>query len=303
MRLREEIRKIYPQVKFNEQLAKHTSLRIGGPAEYFVEIANKSELANLLKIAKRYNLEVFLLGAGTNLLVKDQGIRRLVIRLLGDFKKIELRDRSIFAGAGVGLPQLLKVSAEHNLGGMEFLAGIPGTVGGALVMNAGNPKEGIGKLVDSVEIMKSNGKIQILKKKDLHFSYRKSVFPKNSILLSCRLRLKKSKKETIIKVIRENSKERWEKQPRGYSAGSIFKNPPGDYAGGCGTTAGRLIEKAGLKGLRYGDAYISEKHANFILNRGKAKAKDILYLINKIKKRVKNKFGIDLELEIKIVGN
>lgn len=301
--IKTEIKKICKDVKFNESLAKHTSFRIGGPAEYFVEVANKSELANLLKIAKKYSLNIYLLGAGTNLLVKDRGIRGLVIRLLGDFRKIQFKNRLVFVGAGVGLPQLLKVSAEHNLGGIEFLAGIPGTVGGALVMNAGNPKEGIGDLVDSVEIMKPNGKIQILEKKDLHFSYRKSNFPKNSFLLSCWLRLKKSKKETIIKVVKERLKERWEKQPRGYSAGSVFKNPPADSAGSCRTTAGGLIEKAGLKGVKYGGAYISEKHANFILNRGNAKAKDVLYLIRKIKNTVKNKFGVDLDLEIKIIGN
>jgi UDP-N-acetylmuramate dehydrogenase len=294
--IKTEIKKICPQVKFKELLAKHTSLRIGGPAEYFVEVANRNELANLLKIAKKYNSKVFLLGAGTNVLVKDRGIKGIVIRLLGDFRKIQFKNRSVFVGAGVGLFQLLKISAEHNLEGIEFLAGIPGTVGGALVMNAGNPKEGIGNLVDSVKIMKPNGKIQIFKKKDLHFSYRRSNFPKGSLILSCWLRLKKSKKETIIKVIKERLKERWGKQPRGYSAGSVFKNPPDDYAG-------RLIEKAGLKGVKYGDAYISEKHANFILNRGKAKAKDVLYLIRKIKNTVKNKFGVDLELEIKILGN
>lgn len=300
--IKTEIKKICRDVKFNEPLAKHTSFRIGGPAEYFVEVKKRSELANLLKIAKKYNLKVFPLGAGTNLLVKDRGIRGLVIKLSGDFRKIQFKNHSVFVGAGVGLPRLLKVSAEHNLGGIEFLAGIPGTVGGALVMNAGNSKEGISNLVDSVEIMKQNGKIQILKKKKLHFSYRRSNFPKGSLILSCWLRLKKSKKKTIIKIVKKELKKRWEKQPRGYSAGSIFKNPRADYAGGCRTTAGRLIEEAGLKGVKYGDAYISKKHANFILNQGEAKAKDVLCLIRKIKNTVKEKFGVKLKLEIEIVG-
>lgn len=309
MKIKEEIKKICANVKFNEPLSKHTSFRIGGPAEYFVEVKKRSELVNLLKIAKKYNWKVFLLGAGTNLLVKDRRVKGLVIKLDGEFKKIEFSDKKVKTGAGVILPQLLKYCAENNLGGIEFLAGIPGTIGGALMMNAGGVNEGIGNLVDSVEVMKQNGKIQILRKKRLHFSYRRSNFPKGSLILSCWLRLKKSKKDTIIKIIKIQLRKRWEKQPRGYSAGSIFKNPPGDYAGGCRTTAGgcrttagRLIEQADLKGVKYGDAYISEKHGNFIINRGNAKAKDVLYLIRKIKKRVKKKFGVKLKLEIKIVG-
>ncbi len=294
--IKTEIKKICADVKFNEPLSKHTSLRIGGPAKYFVEVKKKSELVNLLKIAKKYNWKVFLLGAGTNLLVKDRRVKGLIIKLGGEFKKIKFSDKKVKVGAGVILPQLIKYCAENNLGGIEFLAGIPGTVGGALVMNAGNPKEGIGNLVDSVEIMKRNGKIQILKKKELHFSYRNSNFPVGSLILSCWLKLKNSKKDTIIKIIKIQLRKRWEKQPRGLSAGSVFKNPRGDYTG-------RLIEKADLKGVKYGDAYISEKHGNFIINRGNAKAKDVLYLIRKIKKRVKKKFGVKLKLEIKIVGN
>lgn len=293
--IKTEIEKICLQVKFNEPLAEYTSFRIGGPAEYFIEIENKNELVNLLKVARKYNLKVFPFGAGTNLLIKDKRVKGLVIKLNGEFKKIGISGEKVKVGAGVLLPQLIKQCARNNLGGMEFLAGIPGTVGGALVMNAGNPEEGIGDLVERVEVMSPAGEIKTLQKKDLHFSYRSSNLPAGSFILSCWLKLKKSKKDVIMKIIKEQLRKRWEKQPRGLSAGSIFKNPPGDYAG-------RLIEQAGLKGLKYGDAYISEKHANFIINRGKAKAKDALYLIRKIKSKVKEKFGVDLELEIKIVG-
>jgi len=304
MSILKEIKKICKDVKFDEPLAKHTSFKIGGPAEYFVEVGNRSELANLLRIVKKYNLSVFPLGAGTNVLVKDRGIRGLVIRLLGDFRKIRFKNHSVFVGAGVSLPQLLKVSAQHNLGGIEFLAGIPGTVGGALITNAGNPEKGIGDLVNRVEIMTYTGETKVLQKKDLKFIYRGSNLPENAFILSAEMDLKKSNKEIIKEKISEQLKKRWATQPREpYQAGSIFKNPPAESAGGCRTTAGRLIEKAGLKGVKYGGAYISEKHANFIINRGRAKAKDVIYLVRKIKDKVKEKFGINLELEIKIVGD
>lgn len=294
--IKTEIKKICPQVKFNEPLAKYTSFRIGGPAEYFVELKNRSELVNLLKVARKYNLKVFPFGAGTNLLIKNKRVKGLVIKLNGEFKKIEISGEKVKVGGGVLLPKLIKLCAKNNLGGIEFLAGIPGTVGGALVMNAGNPEGGIGDLVERVEVMSPAGEIKTLQKKDLHFSYRSSNLPAGSFILSCLLKLKKSKKDVIMKIIKEQLRKRWEKQPRELSAGSIFKNPPGDYAG-------RLIEQAGLKGLESGDAYISEKHANFIINQGKAKAKDVLYLIKKTKETVRKKFGVQLELEIKILGN
>lgn len=294
--IKEEIKKICKDVKFDEPLSKHTSFRIGGPAEYFVEVKNKSELVNLLKIARKYNLHIFLLGAGTNLLVKDLGIKGMVIRLLGDFKKIKFGNNSVSVGAGVNLPQLLKVSAQHNLGGMEFLAGIPGTVGGALVMNAGTHLGEIGDWVRRVEIMDLSGKTRVLERREINFFYRGSNLPENVFILSAEMDLKKIDKDVIEAKIKEKLKRRWATQPREpYQAGSIFKNPSGDYAG-------RLIEKAGLKGVKYGGAYISEKHGNFIINNGRAKAKDVIYLVRKIKRTVKEKFGIDLELEIKIIG-
>lgn len=296
MNIREEIKKICKDVKFDEPLSKHTSFRIGGPAEYFVEVKNKSELVNLLKIARKYNLHIFLLGGGTNLLVKDRGIKGMVIKLLGDFKKIKFGNNSVSVGAGVNLPQLLKVSAQHNLGGMEFLAGIPGTVGGALVMNAGTHLGEIGDWVRRVEIMDLSGKTRVLGRREINFFYRGSNLPENVFILSAEMDLKKIDKDVIEAKIKEKLKRRWATQPREpYQAGSIFKNPSGDYAG-------RLIEKAGLKGVKYGGAYISEKHGNFIINNGRAKAKDVIYLVRKIKRTVKEKFGIDLELEIKIIG-
>lgn len=296
MRVKEEIKRICRDVKFDEPLSKHTSFRIGGPAKYFVEVRNRSELANLLKIAKKYNLNIFVIGAGTNLLVKDKGIKGLVIKLSGEFKKIDISGEKVKVGGGVLLPQLLKFCARNGLGGVEFLAGIPGTVGGAIMMNAGNPEIGIGNLVDRVEIMTRTGKEQFLKRKDLRFSYRRSSFPDGCIILSAELVLKKMPEDTIMKKVKQNIRKRREMQPTDpCQAGSIFKNPKNNFAG-------RLIELAGLKGLSHGDAYVSGKHANFIVNRGRAKARDVLYLIRKIKNIVKGKFGIELELEIKIVG-
>jgi len=299
MSIKEEIKKICKDVKFNEPLAKHTSFRIGGPAEYFVEVRNRSELANLLKIAKKYNLDILVIGAGTNLLVKDKGIKGLVIKLGGEFKSAESVDSAekVKVGGGVLLPQLIKFCIQNNLGGIEFLAGIPGTVGGALVMNAGTHLGEIGNRVKKVEIMNFSGKTRVLERREINFSYRKSNLPDKSIILSAELSLRKENKNFIRKRISEQLKRRFLCQPIGfYGAGCIFKNPPGRHAG-------ELIEKAGLKGLSYGGAYISEKHANFIINQGKAKAKEVIYLIRKIKDTVKKKFGIKLELEIRIIGN
>ena len=297
MQIKEEIKKICPQVKFNEPLAKHTSFRIGGPAEYFVEVRNRSELVNLLRIAKKYNLDIFVIGAGTNLLVKDKGVKGSVVKLSGEFKKIDFSGEKVKIGGGVLLPQLIKLCAQNNLGGIEFLAGIPGTVGGALVTNAGNPEKGIGSLVNHVELMTYAGKTKIMDKKNLDFFYRGSNIPEDAFILSAKMSLKKTNKDIIKQRISKQLKKRWLTQPRKpYQAGSIFKNPPGDYAG-------RLIEQANLKGLKYGNAYVSEKHANFIINQGKAKAKEVIYLIRKIKDTVKKKFGIKLELEIRIIGN
>ncbi len=280
----------------NELLRKHTSFRIGGPADYFCVPGSEEELNEALQFARERRLPVAVAGAGTNLLALDKGFRGLVIKLSGGLKQLKIRGRTLYLGAGVLIPQLLNSMARRGLGGVEFLAGIPGTVGGAVVMNAGAWGKEIGRYVDRVRLMDSKGKEVILKRKRMGFSYRKSVLQKGKyIVTEVVLKLRKSDRRLIKKKIKEYLKQRKASQPLGSpNAGSIFKNPRGKFAG-------RLLEEAGCKGMRIGDAQISTKHGNFIVNLGEAKARDVIKLITRAQTIVKRKFKIRLEPELKIM--
>ena len=298
----------------------HTTFKIGGPAKYFVEPKDIQELKLLLKSAKRYNIPILVIGAGSNILINDNGVRAIVLRLNSPiFKKIFFHNNRLNVASGVVLSQILKLTQKQGLSGLEFLAGIPGTVGGALAMNAGISKKiknqsfdkledyvlkrsrmgqksktkNIGSLVESVKVMDYNGKIKILNKKDIKFGYRKSNLSKY-IILSALLKLRKRDKREIENEIKRYFNYRKETQDLSRaSAGCIFKNPKGNQAG-------RLIDLSGLKGKRIGDASISRMHANFILNLSNATAKDVLKLMDLVRKEVKNKFNVTLEPEIKI---
>jgi len=276
----------------NEPLKKHTSFRIGGPADYFCTPKNRAELAEALKFASVRNLPVAIMGAGTNLLPLDKGWRGLVIRLLGGLDQIKVRGRFVEAGSGVLLPKLINVLSRKGLGGLEFLAGIPGTLGGALVMNAGAWKKEIGRFVDQVTIINAKGEAETLKGKELGFKHRTSKLQRNQVIvIDAKLKLRKSSPKIIKAKIAEFLKKRRESQPLGIpNAGCVFKNPKGRYAG-------KLIQAAGCKGLRVGDAQVSHKHANFIVNLGEAKAADVIRLMTLVQKRVK----VKLEPEIKIM--
>jgi UDP-N-acetylmuramate dehydrogenase len=278
----------------NVWLKKHTSFRIGGPADYFVIPKNLKELNEALKFAEEKNLMVALMGAGTNLLVLDKGFRGLVIKLGGGISYIKVRGRTAWVGAGTYLSSLLQTLMRKGLGGLEFLAGIPGTVGGAVVMNAGAWGREIGKYVKSVRVLEKSGKERVLEGKQLKFGYRTSIFQKGKYLLvEVVFRLRKKRPSFIKRKMQEFLGKRKKSQPLGVpSAGSIFRNPPNGFAG-------KILEEAGCKGWRVGDAQVSHKHANFIINLGEAKARDVLQLMTKMQKAVKVKLEPELKLMVK----
>jgi UDP-N-acetylmuramate dehydrogenase len=290
-----EIQKITNNVKFNEPMHQHTYFKVGGKADIFVEVNNEGELNKVVELCNQFQTPYFILGSGSNLLVKDKGIRGVVIKLVGDFKKIQLFDNCrIVAKAGVLLQKLVNFSCKNVLSGLEFAVGIPGTIGGAVVGNAGIKDKSISNLITAVSVL-DKGKIKKLLPKDCEFSYRNSNL-KKFIILDVEILLTKNKFCSIVYNLDKYKQKRRNTQPiSSKSAGCIFKNLEG-------FAAGKLIDDAGLKGTRIGGAYISHKHANFILNDGTASANDILNLIALIKEKVFDKFGIELEEEIIIVG-
>ncbi len=294
-KLKEQINET--QIFLNEPMSKHTSFKIGGPADIFIKVKTLDELKYVLKVAKHENLPVNIIGNGSNVLVKDNGIRGIVIKL--DFKDISMIDDLTFnVGAGYSLILLSKEAAKKLLTGLEFASGIPGTVGGAIKMNAGAYGGEMKDIVISTTYLDENLNLKIIDNKEHEFGYRSSKFIKHDeyIIINSIIKLKKGNLEEINKVMLENSNSRIGKQPINYpSAGSIFKR-------GEGYITAKLIDEAGLKGYNIGDAYISEKHAGFIINKGNATAKDILSLIEHVKNTIYEKFGIKLDLEIKILG-
>jgi len=284
-------------IKYDEPLKNYTSLRIGGPADVFCSPGNIEDLKKVVSIFKEYNTPFWIIGNGTNLLILDNGIRGLVINLNKDFKKIEFSDKIIKVGAGISLAYLSKMVLNRELSGLEFTCAFPGTLGGAIINNASFKGNCMADVVQNVTFLTRENKIERTSKSNLNFNYREcDLKGKSVIILEATLLLKKGHKEEIESKIKQNIEIRKTRQPLDkFSAGSIFKNPPGYYAG-------ELIEKVGAKGLSRGQAEVSTRHANFIVNNGGASARDILYLIEEIEKRVKKNFGIKLEREIEILG-
>jgi UDP-N-acetylmuramate dehydrogenase len=286
----EELKAIVPGVKAGEPMSRHTTFAIGGPADFYAEVKTSDQLQAVSRFCAKRGLPLFPVGQGSNLLVGDKGIRGVVVHLAGDFETLEFRDEEVEAGAGVALPYLAKQCAERGLAGAEPFVGVPGTVGGGLMTNAGTREGDIGSLVERVEVLEA-GERRILEKKDLHFSYRHSN-PPVRFVLRVWLKLRRGDKNVIIRNIQHQLTRRAQTQPLGtFNVGSIFKNPPGDFAA-------RLVEAAGLKGHRVGGAEVSTRHANFIINVGRAKAEDVNRLIAHIQETVFSKFGVRLELEM-----
>tara|TARA_Y100000996_G_C22474949_1_gene623706 strand:- start:63 stop:983 length:921 start_codon:yes stop_codon:yes gene_type:complete len=289
---------IKSKLLFNEPMHKHTTFGIGGNVACYIMPQTINELKNILIYSTKNELDIFFMGSGSNILVSDNGYDGIIISLKRTFKKIEIKeDGTIISESGVMLGSMVKKAINKGIEGMESLAGVPGTVGGALYMNAGAYNHEISNYFESARLLDNSGNEKIYKKSDIKFGYRYSSFPKNEILIEAIFKYPKGNPETILKNKKNASIKRKTSQPLNFrSAGSIFKNPNQKYA------AGYLIDQSGLKGLAIGGAQISDKHANFIVNKGDAKAQDVLDLINIARATVLEKFNIKLELEIKLLG-
>jgi len=334
------IEKLLPGIKTNVQLKNYATFQIGGPAKYFYIAKNKTELIKATNLAKKFKLPFFVFSGGSNILVSDKGYKGLVIKVQNAKCKIKNYNSKfkIFCEAGTPLANLVSKSLKIGASGLEWAVGIPGTVGGAIRGNAGAFGKSMKDITREVEVFDVKNqlselrspKVKIFKNKDCKFGYRDSVFKrkKNLIILSAVLQLEKGNKKEIKNKIKKNLEQRKKMQPLNFpSTGSIFKNPPGFFAGELGEedkssssatealaevkkrtkfsspfAAARLIEECGLKGRKIGNVKISEKHANFIVNLGNGKAKDVKKLIKLVKKKVKNKFKIDLKEEIQYLG-
>ncbi len=284
------------EVRFKEPLSFHTSLRMGGAADIFVVPQDVDDIRHALMFAEREQLPVAVLGGGNNLLVRDRGIRGVVLKLEGCLGRAEFNGEEAVAGAGVSLSSLIREAAVLNLGGIECLVGIPATIGGALAMNAGTPDGCIGDFVSAVYYLHPDGSIGEFKPAGGAFTYSAFHAPAGSVLVGCRLQLHRRPLAEIQKEIKQRLKIKKSTQPLALaSAGCVWKNPGHE-------NAARLIEKAGLKSKRINGAEISAKHANFIVNRGGAMASDVLTLMEVTRERVHAHAGVVLEPEIRIIG-
>ena len=280
----------------NEPLKKHTTYGIGGPADLMIFPKNKQDLIKIIKIINENKIQLTILGSGSNVLVSDDGIRGVVISLKNSLKQIEVADNILYAECGTMLGKIVKYAVKNHLIGLENLNGVPGTLGGALIMNAGAWGGEISENLVHVELINSKSEVKKIQKKDLNFSYRQSSFDKDDILLSAKFNLKKADKNIIKENFMVAQSGRKKSQPLNKrSAGSLFKNPKN-------SSAGKLLDDAGLKGFSIGDAKISEKHANFFINDGNASSSDMLMLIKKAHQKVKDRFNVNLSLEVRLLG-
>ena len=293
----DKLLRIVPQEQIlkDEPMKLHTSFKVGGNAEYFVKAKNINEIKEILELVKKENVPIFVIGNGSNLLVKDNGVKGIVLKL--DFEDYKVEDDIITVQAGMAVSRLSRKALENNLSGLEFLCGIPGTMGGAIKMNAGAYGSEMKDVVIESTYMDRDGNIYTLNNEGHEFEYRKSIFSnKDWIVLETKVKLTKSTNEEIIAKMNEFTKSRIEKQPTNYpSAGSTFKR-------GNGFITAKLIDDAGLKGYKIGGAMISDKHAGFIVNTGNATAKDILQLVEIIKEKLVKEFNVEVELEILVIG-
>lgn len=286
------------EIFLDEPMKKHISFKVGGPADFLVKPKNEEQIKKLITLLKSENIPYIVVGNGSNLLVKDGGIRGVVIKISDNFNNFELKDKTVFAQSGALLSLMGRAVLNNNLTGFEFAAGIPGTLGGAIAMNAGAYGGEMKDIIKSVRLMDEEGNIFELKNEEMEFGYRKSILSKKDyIVLSAVFELQEGNYDEIKNYMRELTKSRVTKQPLNLpSAGSTFKRPEGHFAA-------KLIEDSGLKGLTLGKAQVSDKHAGFVVNLGNAKAKDILDLIDVVKSTVYSKFGVMLEEEVKILGD
>ena len=278
----------------DEPMANYTWMKVGGPADFYIEPADRNDLISIVEYFREHNYSWFILGRGSNVLISDEGIRGAVFNIENSLADIRRENNLVFAEAGVRLTKFVDFCIQNELAGVEMLAGIPGTIGGAVAMNAGAHGGEIADHLIEVETI-HNGIVERIRKDEESFSYRRSRFS-NDIVLGASFKLKRGDKEKLLAIRRKFILKRNQTQPLEYpNLGSMFKNPSNTFAA-------KLIEQAGLKGKCVGDAQVSEKHANFIINRGHAKAADIVKLIDLVERTVYQNSGVKLELEVKMVG-
>ncbi|WIK94537.1 UDP-N-acetylmuramate dehydrogenase [Bacillus bombysepticus] len=286
------------RVLVNEPLARYTTMKIGGPADILIVPKHVAGIEKTLQLVKQYKTKWTVIGRGSNLLVSDQGIEGVVIRLGEGLDHLEVEKHKVRVGSGYPLIKLSTLLSRQGLAGLEFASGIPGSVGGAVYMNAGAHKSDISSVLSKALILFEDGTIAWLTNKELEFSYRSSVLQtkRPGIVLEAEFQLQAGKREEIVRSMQNNKDYRRETQPWSHPcAGSIFRNPIPHFAGD-------LVEKAGLRGYRIGGAQISEMHGNFIVNTGGASAQDVLSLIELIKHTIKDKFDVDMHTEVEIIG-
>jgi UDP-N-acetylenolpyruvoylglucosamine reductase len=284
-------------IRCHEPLARRTTLRVGGPADIYVEPSSETDLAAVLRFCDDRAMKFFVLGRGSNLLVRDGGFRGVAICLLhSSFSQIKIADERLHCGAGAKLKQVAVEAKRHGLSGVEFLEGIPGSVGGALRMNAGAMGGATFNVAETIRIMGFNGRVEELAAGELEVQYRCCPLLKNHIALAAVFKCTRASREEVAERMNAFSKKRWESQPAAPSAGCIFKNP-------ATIPAGRLIDELGLKGLRVGGAMVSLEHGNFIINDGTATARDVLELIKVLKQKARAQRAIELNTEVEIIGD
>lgn len=283
------------ELRFDEPMSLHTSWRVGGPAEVFVSPADQDDLASLLRVAHAHGLPKLVVGGGSNMLVLDGGVPGLVVDTTVGLRKLRQEGSLVVAEGGCRVGRLLTFCATRGRAGLEFLADIPGTVGGVVLMNAGAMGGEVKDAARWIELALADGQRERIDAATVPFVYRRAPLPEGCVVLEAALETHDGEPRAVQARISELRRKRRAAQPQGASAGSTFKNPPGDFAG-------RLIEAAGLKGRRIGDAEISPRHANFIVNHGQATAKDVLALVQLAQETVRRMFQVELELEVKVVG-
>lgn len=285
-------------IKYNEEMKNHITMKVGGPCDLMVLPESIDDIKNVIKYAKENDIKYYIIGNGSNLLVLDEGIRGIVIKITNKFGKIEVINDEIIAEAGAGIPKVAQVAKKNSLKGLEFACGIPGTVGGCVCMNAGAYGGEMVDIVKEVTYINEQGEIKTILGKDMDFSYRHSIFSDNKdlVILSATFKLEHGNIEEISKIMSENTLARSTKQPLEYpNFGSVFKRPEGYFVG-------KLVQDSGLRGKQIGGAQVSEKHTGFIVNKDNATCRDVLDLIKYVQDTVFKKFGVHLNTEVKIIG-
>ena len=282
---------------WNEQMERHTTFRVGGEADVLIQVADAAQLQKLVSYFGKVSQEYFILGKGSNLLVSDVGYRGVILDMSKHFSQVRVEGNLVYAQAGASLPQVAVLAANSGLSGLEFAAGIPGTIGGAVVMNAGAYDGEMKQIVKYVTVLNQDGEEMVLDNSTMEFGYRTSIIKNRPFIVQeVVLELSPGNKEEIIQKGAEFNQRRREKQPLEYpSAGSTFKRPEGYFAG-------KLIMDAGLRGYRIGGAQVSEKHCGFVINVGNATAADIKDLMDEVSEKVKEQFGVELEPEVVRLG-